>query len=158
MFVIIKSGGKQYKVQPGDIVKLEKISEEKGNKINLNNVLACNYDNKDLFGEPYLKNVLVKAEILENKKGRKVIVFKKRRRHNSRRLNGHRQHISVVRINEITIDGKSIGKAKPKKNTPVDSSKTKLETNTSKENVKKSSQKKASKDLKASKEGEKNGS
>ena len=61
MFVIIKNGGKQYKVQPGDIVKLEKIAEEKGSKIDLNNVLACNYENKDLFGEPYLKNVLVKS-------------------------------------------------------------------------------------------------
>jgi len=108
MFVIIKTGGKQYKIQPGDIVKLELIGDEKGKKVTFNNVLACNHEGKDLIGSPFLKNVEVKGEILENKKGKKVIVFKKRRRHNSRRLNGHRQSISVVKINEVILDGKPI--------------------------------------------------
>jgi large subunit ribosomal protein L21 len=108
MFVIIKTGGKQYKIQPGDIVKLELLGDEKGKKITFYDVLACNHEGNDLIGTPFLKNVEVKGEILENKKGKKVIVFKKRRRHNSRRLNGHRQGISVVKINEITLDGKSI--------------------------------------------------
>ena len=108
MFVIIKTGGKQYKIQPGDIVKLELLGDEKGKKVTFNNVLACNHEGKDLIGSPFLKNVEVKGEILENKKGKKVIVFKKRRRHNSRRLNGHRQSISVVKINEIILDGKPI--------------------------------------------------
>ena len=67
-------------------------------------------DNKDYIGSPYLNNVEVKIEILENKKDKKVLVFKKRRRHNSRRLNGHRQSLSVVKINDILLDGKSIGK------------------------------------------------
>ena len=108
MFVIIKTGGKQYKIQPGDIVKLELLGDEKGKKVTFNDVLACNHEGKDLIGSPFLKNVEVKGEILENKKGKKVIVFKKRRRHNSRRLNGHRQGISVVKINEVILDGKSI--------------------------------------------------
>ena len=108
MFVIIKTGGKQYKIQPGDIVKLELLGDEKGKKITFNNVLACHHEGKDLIGSPFLKNVEVKGEILENKKGKKVIVFKKRRRHNSRRLNGHRQEISVVKINEVVLDGKAI--------------------------------------------------
>ena len=108
MFVIIKTGGKQYKIQPGDIVKLELLEDEKGKKVTFNDVLACNHDGKDLIGSPFLKNVEVKGEILENKKGKKVIVFKKRRRHNSRRLNGHRQSISVVKINEVILDGKPI--------------------------------------------------
>ena len=108
MFVIIKTGGKQYKIQPGDIVKLELLGEEKGKKVTFNDVLACNHEGKDLIGSPFLKNVEVKGEILENKKGKKVIVFKKRRRHNSRRLNGHRQGISVVKINEVILDGKPI--------------------------------------------------
>ena len=108
MFVIIKTGGKQYKIQPGDIVKLELLGDEKGKKVTFNDVLACNHEGKDLIGSPFLKNVEVKVEILENKKGKKVIVFKKRRRHNSRRLNGHRQSISVVKINEIILDGKPI--------------------------------------------------
>ena len=108
MFVIIKTGGKQYKIQPGDIVKLELLGDEKGKKVTFNDVLACNHEGKDLIGSPFLKNIEVKGEILENKKGKKVIVFKKRRRHNSRRLNGHRQGISVVKINEVILDGKPI--------------------------------------------------
>ena len=110
MFVIIKNGGKQYKVQSGDIVKLDYLGEDKGKKINLKEVLACNVNNKDLIGKPYLNNVEVKIEILENKRDKKVLVFKKRRRHNSRRLNGHRQSLSVVKISDILLDGKSIGK------------------------------------------------
>ena len=108
MFVIIKTGGKQYKIQPGDIVKLELLGDAKGKKVTFNDVLACNHEGNDLIGSPFLKNVEVKGEILENKKGKKVIVFKKRRRHNSRRLNGHRQGISVVKINEVILDGKPI--------------------------------------------------
>ena len=108
MFVIIKTGGKQYKIQPGDIVKLELLGTDKGKKITFNDVLACNHEGKDIIGSPFLKNVEVKGEILENKRGKKVIVFKKRRRHNSRRLNGHRQGISVVKINEVILDGKAI--------------------------------------------------
>ena len=110
MFVILKNGGKQYKVQSGDIVKLDYLGEDKGKKLSLKEVLACNLNNKDMIGKPYLDNVEVKIEILENKKDKKVLIFKKRRRHNSRRLNGHRQSLSVVKISDILLDGKSIGK------------------------------------------------
>ena len=110
MFVVIKKGGKQYKVQTGDIIKLDYLGQDKGKTLSLKEVLACNVDNKDYIGSPYLKNVEVKIEILENKKDKKVLIFKKRRRHNSRRLNGHRQSLSVVKINDILLDGKSIGK------------------------------------------------
>ena len=110
MFVVLKNGGKQYKVQTGDIIKLDYLGQDKGKTLSLKEVLACNVDNKDYIGSPYLNNVEVKIEILENKKDKKVLVFKKRRRHNSRRLNGHRQSLSVVKINDILLDGKSIGK------------------------------------------------
>ena len=115
MFVVIKNGGKQYKVQTGDIIKLDYLGQDKGKTLSLKEVLACNVDNKDYIGSPYLKNVEVKIEILENKKDKKVLVFKKRRRHNSRRLNGHRQSLSVVKINDILLDGKSIGRDSKKK-------------------------------------------
>ena len=115
MFVVLKNGGKQYKVQTGDIIKLDYLGQDKGKTLSLKEVLACNVDNKDYIGSPYLKNVEVKIEILENKKDKKVLVFKKRRRHNSRRLNGHRQSLSVVKINDILLDGKSIGKDNKKK-------------------------------------------
>ena len=110
MFVVIKNGGKQYKVQTGDIIKLDYLGQDKGKTLSLKEILACNVDNKDYIGSPYLNNVEVKIEILENKKDKKILVFKKRRRHNSRRLNGHRQSLSVVKINDILLDGKSIGK------------------------------------------------
>ena len=110
MFVVIKNGGKQYKVQTGDIIKLDYLGQDKGKTLSLKEVLVCNANNKDYIGSPYLKNVEVKIEILENKKDKKVLVFKKRRRHNSRRLNGHRQSLSVVKINDILLDGKSISK------------------------------------------------
>ena len=115
MFVVIKNGGKQYKVQTGDIVKLDYLGQDKGKTLSLKDVLACNVDNKDYIGSPFLNNVEVKIEILENKKDKKVLVFKKRRRHNSRRLNGHRQSLSVVKINDILLDGKSIGVNKKNK-------------------------------------------
>ena len=130
MFVIIKNGGKQYKVQSGDIVKLDYLGEDKGKKLSLKEVLACNVDNKDFIGNPYLDNVEVKVEILENKKDKKVLVFKKRRRHNSRRLNGHRQSLSVVKVNDILLDGKSIGK---ENKTKIKTSETK-KPSTSKDN------------------------
>tara|TARA_Y100000589_G_scaffold295280_1_gene301593 strand:+ start:96 stop:536 length:441 start_codon:yes stop_codon:yes gene_type:complete len=115
MFVVIKNGGKQYKVQTGDIVKLDYLGQDKGKTLSLKEVLAYNIDNKDYIGSPFLNNVEVKIEILENKKDKKVLVFKKRRRHNSRRLNGHRQSLSVVKINDILLDGKSVSKDKKKK-------------------------------------------
>ena len=115
MFVVLKNGGKQYKVQTGDIIKLDYLGQDKGKTLSLKEVIACNMDSKDYIGSPYLNNVEVKIEILENKKDKKVLVFKKRRRHNSRRLNGHRQSLSVVKINDILLDGKSIGKDNKKK-------------------------------------------
>ena len=115
MFVVLKNGGKQYKVKTGDIIKLDYLGQDKGKTLSLKEVLACNVDNKDYIGSPYLNNVEVKIEILENKKDKKVLVFKKRRRHNSRRLNGHRQSLSVVKINDILLDGKSIGRDSKKK-------------------------------------------
>ena len=138
MFVVIKNGGKQYKLQSGDIVKLDYLGEDKGKILSLNEVLACNIDNKDFIGSPYLKNVEVKIQILENKKDKKVFVFKKRRRHNSRRLNGHRQSLSVVKVSDILLDGKSIGKEKYNKveaGKKITSS-SKKEEGTNKKNIK----------------------
>ena len=115
MFVVIKNGGKQYKIQSGDTVKLDYLGQDKGKKLSIKEVLACNIGDKNYIGAPYLKNVEVKIEILENKKDKKVLVFKKRRRHNSRRLNGHRQSLSIVKISDILLDGKSVGKDTNKK-------------------------------------------
>ena len=116
MFAVIKSGGKQYKVALGTILKLEKVNFEKSSNIIFKEVLmfknAASYE----LGAPFLKNAEVKGKVLENKKDKKIIVFKKRRRHNSRRKNGHRQSLSVIQIEEILVNGKSFKNEKPKKN------------------------------------------
>ena len=107
MFAVIKSGGKQYKVALGTIIKLEKLNAEKSNNVVFKEVLMVKNETSYELGAPFLENAEVKGKVLENKKDKKVIVFKKRRRHNSRRMNGHRQNVSIVQIEEISINGKS---------------------------------------------------
>ena len=115
MFAIIKTGGKQYRISPGDILKLESLGGKKGSKVNFTDVMMFNNDKTVLIGSPYLVNVKISATILENKKDKKVLIFKKRRRHNSRRLNGHRQLLTVVKIDDIIVDGKVIADNSEKK-------------------------------------------
>ena len=93
MYAVIKTGGKQYKVASGDVVKLEKIAGEEGKEV----VLALG----DNVGKPLVAGASVKATILKQAKADKVIVFKKKRRQNYRRKNGHRQNITIVKIAEI---------------------------------------------------------
>ena len=114
MFAIIKSGGKQYKIVPGDILKLEYLGIKKGEDVIFKEVLML-HDSQSLeVGEPFLSNAQVQGKVLENRNDKKVIVFKKRRRHNSRRLNGHKRLLSIVKINEISYKGKILAKAAKK--------------------------------------------
>ena len=115
MFAVIKSGGKQYKVALGTILKLEKVNVEKSSNIIFKEVLMVKNDTSYELGAPFLKNAEVKGKVLENKKDKKIIIFKKRRRHNSRRKNGHRQNLSVIQIEEISVNGKSFKNEAPKK-------------------------------------------
>ena len=110
MFAIIKSGGKQYKIEPGDILKVEFLGLEKGTEVTFDNILLYESEGKTIIGDPIVEKIRVKGKILENKSNKKVIVFKKRRRHNSRSLNGHKQKISVIQIGDILLDGKVVNK------------------------------------------------
>lgn len=101
MFAVIKTGGKQYKVAKNDVIKVEKLAGEPGAVILLQEVLAYGEGDKVTLGAPTVADIAVAAEVLEQKKDKKVLVFKKKRRHNYRRLNGHRQQISVLRITDI---------------------------------------------------------
>jgi large subunit ribosomal protein L21 len=101
MFAVIKTGGKQYKVAPNNIIKVEKLDAEAGSVILLDQVLAVGDEKSVTLGAPLVKNVTVSAEVLEQAKADKVIIFKKKRRHNYRRKKGHRQQITVLRIQEI---------------------------------------------------------
>ena len=116
-FAVIKTGGKQYKVQAGEIIKIERLEDSKPEtKLEFNEVLAYG-DGKNLeLGEPTISGAKVEADLIKNGKNRTVLIFKKRRRKNSRRKNGHRQQFSLIRINKIFAkDGKIISEAEIKK-------------------------------------------
>ena len=116
-FAVIKTGGKQYKVQAGEIIKIERLEDSKPEtKLEFNEVLAYGDDKNLELGEPTISGAKVEADIIKNGKNRTVLIFKKRRRKNSRRKNGHRQQFSLIRINKIFAqDGKIISEAEIKK-------------------------------------------
>ncbi len=101
MFAVLKTGGKQYKVQPNDILEVEKIEAGVGSLVVLDEVLLVNDGSDVKIGKPVVEGFGVSAEVIKQKKGDKIIVFKKKRRHNYRRKNGHRQFITVLKIKEI---------------------------------------------------------
>ena len=100
-FAIIETGGKQYKVSASNILKVEKLDIQKGNKVEFKKVLLVNDDKTVEIGDPMISGAVVEGTLLENIKDRKVIVFKKRRRQNSRKRYGHRQPLSKVQITKI---------------------------------------------------------
>ena len=112
-YAVIKTGGKQYKVKAGEILKIEKLQDSKPNtKVEFNEILAYGDDKSIELGAPIVSGAKVEAELIENSKNRTILIFKKRRRHNSRRKNGHRQEFSKIRINKIfSKDGKVLSEA-----------------------------------------------
>jgi large subunit ribosomal protein L21 len=109
MFAVIKTGGKQYRVAADDVIKVDKIKGEPGEVIQLAEVLLLAGDNVTL-GAPTIAGASVAAEVIEQGRGPKIIVFKKRRRKNSRRKRGHRQEFTLLRVTEILTDGAKPGK------------------------------------------------
>ncbi len=112
-FAVIKTGGKQYKIKAGEIIKIERLEDSKPEtKVEFKEILAYGDDKSIELGDPILSGAKVEADLLENGKNRTVLIFKKRRRKNSRRKNGHRQQYSLIRINKIySKDGKVISEA-----------------------------------------------
>lgn len=101
MFAIIRTGGKQYKVAQDTYLKVEKIDAEVGAKVDITDVLMISDGDKTTVGAPAIAGAKVVAEVLEQGRGEKVIIFKKRRRQNYRRKNGHRQMLTTIKITEI---------------------------------------------------------
>ena len=112
-YAIIKTGGKQYKVKSGQILKIEKLPDSKPEtKVEFNEILAYGDDKSIEIGAPKVEGAKVEADLIKNSKNRTILIFKKRRRHNSRRKNGHRQEYSMVRIKKIfSKDGKVLSEA-----------------------------------------------
>ena len=112
-YAIIQTGGKQYKVRSGEILKIEKLSNSKPDtKVEFKEILAYGNDKVIEVGAPTVQGAKVEANLIKNNKNRTVLIFKKRRRKNSRRKNGHRQQYSMIRINKIfSKDGKILSEA-----------------------------------------------
>ncbi|MDR1476223.1 MAG: 50S ribosomal protein L21 [Holosporales bacterium] len=102
MFVFV-SGGKQFSVDAGDCIKVDRLYVEPGCVIDVDEVLVCNVNGVVTVGDPIVKGATVKAEVLKHTRNDKIIVFKKRRRHNSRRKNGHRQPMTILKILETSL-------------------------------------------------------
>ena len=132
-YAVIQTGGKQYKVSAGEIIKIEKLPDSNPDiKVEFKEILAYGDDKNIELGEPTVNGAKVEAELLKNGKERTVLIFKKRRRKNSRRKNGHRQQFSLIRINKIfSKDGKVLSEAEKMKKKEIavkEAKKEKIET------------------------------
>jgi len=105
MFAVIRTGGKQYRVTPNEVIRVEKLDVEPGSQITLNDVLMIGGDGEAQVGAPVLDKAAVFAEVVEQTRNDKIIVFKKKRRQHYRRKAGHRQNVTVLRITDISADG-----------------------------------------------------
>ncbi|RLB43765.1 MAG: 50S ribosomal protein L21 [Deltaproteobacteria bacterium] len=101
MYAVIQTGGKQYRVEPGDQIHIEKIPGQSGQEVTFDKVLLASDGNEVKVGRPYVEGTKVVGRIIRQDKGRKIIVFKYKRRKNYKRKKGHRQHISLVKIERI---------------------------------------------------------
>jgi len=119
MFAVIRTGGKQYRVAPNDIIEIEKIAGKPGDIVELAEVILLGGEGGPKTGSPTIAGALVAAEVIEQRRSDKITVFKKKRRANYRRKKGHRQELTALRITEILTDGrkpsKQAAKPEPKK-------------------------------------------
>ena len=144
MLAVIKTGGKQYAVKAGQILKVEKLDGKKGDSISFDNVLAVTDSSNHTIGNPLIKGASVEAKILDQIRDKKIIVFKKRRRKNSKSTQGHRQYLTVLQIESIMSSGKkSMALKKEIKVKKVDTKSKTLEKEESKK-IEKKIEKKAS--------------
>jgi large subunit ribosomal protein L21 len=105
MFAVLKTGGKQYKVQAGDLLRVEKLAASAGDKIQFNDILMVGGD-APVIGAPFVAGAAVQAEVIDQIKGEKTIHFvKRRRKHSSQRTKGHRQHLTLLRVTEVLASG-----------------------------------------------------
>ena len=106
MFAVVKTGGKQYKVQTGDILRVERLAANAGDKVQFNQILMLGGD-KTVVGSPLVAGAAVQADVIDQIKGEKTIKFvKRRRKHSSKRTRGHRQYLTVLKIESISLNGK----------------------------------------------------
>ena len=127
MLAVFKTGGKQYSVKTGQILKVEKLEGKKGDSISFKDVLAVSEKTQNTIGSPLVEGAVVEAKILDQIRDKKIIVFKKRKRQNYRSTQGHRQYLTVLKIETISMGGKKSQseKKETKNSSPVKKAATK---------------------------------
>ena len=132
MYAVIRSGGKQYKVSKDDIISVENLTAEAGDKISLDEVLMISEKDNLIIGDPIIKGATVNAKVVDQTRAKKIIVFKKKRRHNYRRKNGHQQNLTTLKIVDIKATATKKAAAKkveaPKEEKPKKSESAKKKT------------------------------
>lgn len=103
MYAVVKTGGKEYRISQGDLLRVEKIGGKIGDSIEIKDVLMVSKEGETQVGTPYLKHVVIKGEIVQEAKGKKVLTYKMKKRKNYRRFKGHRQAYTYLKVNEINF-------------------------------------------------------
>ena len=103
MYAVVKTGGKEYRVTQGDLIRVEKLEGNVGDQVELKDVLMVSKEGEAQFGTPHLTNVIIKGEIVQEGKGEKVLTYKMKRRKNYRRFKGHRQTYTTLKVNDISL-------------------------------------------------------
>jgi large subunit ribosomal protein L21 len=105
MYAVVKTGGKEYRVSKGDLIRIEKLEGKVGDQVELKDVLMVSKEGEIQFGVPHLANVVIKGEIVQEGKGKKVLTYKMKKRKNYRRFKGHRQAFTYLKVNDIELSG-----------------------------------------------------
>lgn len=108
MYAVVQTGGKQYRVAPGDYITVERLPGMSGDKVQLSDILLVENDGKVTVGSPFVQGSSITATIVDQNRAKKIIVFKKKRRQNYRRKNGHRQLQTILHVSEIAAEGKTV--------------------------------------------------
>ena len=103
MYAVVKTGGKEYRVSKGDLVRVEKLDGKVGDQVVLKDILMVSQEGQAQFGTPYLTNAMITGEVVQEVKGKKVLTYKMKKRKNYRRFKGHRQTYTYLKVNEISL-------------------------------------------------------
>lgn len=103
MYAVIRSGGKEYRISKGDIIRVEKLEGKLGDQVTLKDILMVSQEGRVELGTPQLTNALVMGEIVQQVKGKKVLTYKMKKRKNYRRFKGHRQNYTYLKVNDISL-------------------------------------------------------
>ncbi len=103
MYAVVKTGGKEYRVSKGDFIRVERLGGKAGDQVELRDVLMVSEEGKTLVGTPHLANAVIRGEIVQESKGKKVLTYKMKRRKNYRRFKGHRQTYTYLKVNDIAL-------------------------------------------------------